>query len=153
MRDYQTKVAWRKKWDTAPACGAAAPGGLHEGDKPEPRPSGAYAMLACKPDGRANVKTSGSGAGTSSEIDYRRATLTVYGTSEKAVATAMAAIDGVFADRQATFPGNRLDFGADATWMRTEPVAEMPDRIERAEVVNSVQWWKGTLEYRVWTSR
>lgn len=152
MRDYQTKVAVRKKWDPS-ACPAASPGGLHESTKPEPRPTDTYTILACKPDGRANVRTSGSGVGTDSEIDYRRVTLSVYGLSEAAVAAAMLVIDTVFADRQSTFPANRLDFGTDATWMRTESVAEAPDGIERAERTEAGQWWRGTLQYRVHTSR
>lgn len=153
MRDYQTRAAVFTKWKGSPACAIASPGGLFETAKPEPRPVDTYTVVACKPDGKANQRSTGSGLNTDAEIDFRRLTLTVYGLSELIVATSMLAIDVVFADRQGTFPANALDFGADAHWMRTEPVAEAPDTIERAERLDSGQWWKGTLTYRVWTSR
>ncbi len=153
MRDYQTKVAVKKRWDAAPACGEACPGGLHETAKPEPRPTASYAILACKPDGKTNQKSTGSGVGTDNEIDFRRVTFTVYGLAEAGVAAAMQSIDNSFADRPDTFRQNALDFGTGAHWMRTESISETPDTIERAERTQDGQWWKGTLLYRVWTSR
>lgn len=152
MRDFQTSQAIVKKWLGSP-CETASPGGLFEGDKAEARPVDTYTIVASKPDGRANMRSTGSGSGSDNEIDYRRVTLVVYGLSKAAVAVAMQVIDSVFADRRDTFPANALDFAGAANWMRTESIAEAPDMIERAERTEVGQWWKGTLSYRVWTSR
>ena len=151
-RDYETRQAVLVKWNASTSCKDAAPGGIFEGPKPEPRPATTYVIVASKPDGRPNQRSTGNGAGTDNEIDYRRLTFVVYGLAEADVVTAVEAIDATFGDRRDTFPANALAING-ATWMRTEPIAEAPDLIERAERTEAGQWWKATLAYRVHSSR
>jgi len=165
MFDNQTQAAVKVKWDAAEIDSALVlakfpnlvgildtrdvkitdlvVGGLRE----EPinidgnlRPQDLYAGFDVLPDGRTNQVSAGGGF-----IDFRRLKLMIYGKVQDDVANAMLAVDIAF-DEQSLVIEN-------AEWMRTEAIPENHGRIEKADKANADSFWKGTLEYRIWSSR
>jgi hypothetical protein len=143
MFDNETQAAVFSKWNEAPTITEVVVGGLHESpvnvDGNE-RPQEPYATLEVKPDGRSNQVSAGGG-----EIDFRRARITIYGAVQATVATAMKLVNAAFDEKPLTIEN--------AEWMRTEAIPESHGRLEKADKANAQSLWKGTLEYRVWSSR
>jgi len=145
MRDYETLVAVKAKWDAA-GLSEVVIGGLLEVDfverdnVEERRPKLPYATVACGPDGKPNEISFGG------EIDYRRVRIVLYGDAKATVASAGLLIDAAFSEQS-------LDI-ANADWMRTEPVpGQRGGKLERGDKVNEGETWRAIFEYRVWTSR
>lgn len=104
------------------------------------RPQYLYAGFDVLPDGKTNQVSAGGG-----EIDFRRLKLSIYGVVQETVANAMRAVNAAF-DEQS------LDI-ENAEWMRTESIPENHGRLEKADKANADSFWKGILEFRVWSSR
>ena len=145
MRDYETLVAVKAKWDAA-GLPEVVTGGLLEVDfverdnTEERRPRFMYATVACGPDGKPNEISHGG------EIDYRRVRLVLYGDVKATVASTGLLIDAAFSEQS-------LDV-ANADWMRTEPVpGQRGGKVERADKANEGEVWRAIFEWRVWTSR
>lgn len=145
MRDYETLVGVKTKWDAA-GLGELVTGGLLEvnfverDNVEERRPPMPYATVACGPDGKPNEISHAA------EIDYRRVRITLYGTVKADVASTGLLIDAAFSEQEMSI--------ANADWMRTEPVpGQRGGKLERGEKVNEGETWRAIFEWRVWTSR
>jgi hypothetical protein len=143
MFDNETQAAVLAKWNATTAIGEVVVGGLHEAPvnvNDNGRPQEPYGTFEVKPDGRTNQVSAGGAF-----IDFRRVRLTVYGSVQATVATAMKLVNAAFDEKSLTIEN--------AEWMRTEAIPENHGRLEKADKANAQSLWKGTLEYRVWTSR
>lgn len=104
------------------------------------RPQEPYAVFDVLPDGRTNQYSAGGG-----EIDFRRLKFMIYGTDQDYVAEIMKVVNTTFDEQPLVI--------ANAEWMRTEAIPENHGRLEKADKANADSFWKGILEFRIWSSR
>jgi hypothetical protein len=145
MRDNATEAAIKVKWDATPAIVAAIPGGLK--DPPWPTDTMLYPMATM------DVNKNGAKANQQSacgEIDFRRATIIIYGLVQSELSDAFDLVYAAFVST----PTNRKTLTIDgATHMRTEgPPSNSGGILERGERVALGQIWKATLVMEIWSS-
>jgi hypothetical protein len=147
LENYDVEKAIRAVWTAAPTIAAAIPGGLHE-PPVESSDIGedVYATCVVTKDSRPNQRSSRG------EIDYRRAKISIYGSSKEDIVDAMDAVDAKLNDWRTTHVPLTLSVG---DWIRTERPDEMNTDIKRGEprLGSQQTTYVGVLEYRIWISK
>ena len=118
-----------------------APGGIATGRRSAPT-STPYARLIVKKDSQPNQYRGGDGV----HSDFRQATFEIFGKGEEAIGVVVAWVKSVFDNKlndTFTIPNSVLT--------QCEPVED--NVTQEDEEKSGEDFWKGTVVYRVWTTR
>lgn len=145
--NFDTKAAFKEKWDQDDELPDLVPGGLHADRAPASPPAELklpYAVIKCEQGPTANQHYAPAGPGQAF-LDYRHVLIEVYGSDQEAVAVIMTKMRERFDWKPLTVPN--------ASFKRCMPLDEDEDLAPDATTKDGQDVWMGQLGWEVMTQR
>ncbi len=137
--DNETAAAIVTRWNASAALSSLVPGGLHKDRLVTPSAT-PYARLQVKAGRSRSDFSSGS-----RYIDYRLATITLWGIGDVNTGNIVRTIKAIFDEKPLTFTDSTV------AWMRTET---LPETIAEEDKIRQGQEYRAaSIPYCVWTDR